>query len=252
LRALGVRPGDVLLVHSSARSLGFVAGGVQAVVQVLLDTLGPDGTLMVPTHTSANSDPARWVNPPVPASWWPAIREQSPGFDPARTPSQWMGIIAETTRTWPGALRSNHPQVSFAAWAGGPPRSPARTSSTTRWASTRRWARSTGSAGRCCCSAAGTTRARPCTWPSGGRSRPADSRGASVRQPDGSGQWVTWTDVLDNTDDFEELGADLEAAEGPRAGLSVGRVGKATARLTPQRALVDFAGTCLATHRTPA
>ena len=115
LRALGLAAGDTVLVHSSARSLGFVAGGTQAVVQALLDVLGPDGTLVVPTHTPDNTDPADWRNPPVPESWWPAIRSQAPGFDRSRTPSRWMGVIAETVRTWPGALRSDHPQVSFAA-----------------------------------------------------------------------------------------------------------------------------------------
>jgi aminoglycoside 3-N-acetyltransferase len=52
----------------------------------------------VPPHTSDNSDPAGWGNPPVPAPWWPAIREQVPGFDPARTPSRWMVILAEWRR----------------------------------------------------------------------------------------------------------------------------------------------------------
>jgi aminoglycoside 3-N-acetyltransferase len=115
LRALGLAAGDVVLVHSSARSLGFVAGGAQAVVQALLDVLGPAGTLVVPTHTPDNTDPADWCNPPVPELWWAAIRAQAPGFDRSRTPSRWMGVIAETVRTWPGALRSDHPQVSFGA-----------------------------------------------------------------------------------------------------------------------------------------
>src|SRR5271170_2297235 len=115
LRALGLAAGSTVLVHSSARSLGFVAGGTQAVVQALLDALGPAGTLVVPTHTPDNTDPAEWLNPPVPESWWPAIRIQGPGFDRSRTPSRWMGVIAETVRTWPGALRSDHPHVSFAA-----------------------------------------------------------------------------------------------------------------------------------------
>ena len=66
LRALGLAAGDTVLVHSSARSLGFAAGGSQAVVQALLDVLGPSGTLVVPTHTPDNNDTADWRNPPVP------------------------------------------------------------------------------------------------------------------------------------------------------------------------------------------
>ena len=116
LHALGVRPGGVLLMHSSYSSVGFVPGGPQAVVQAVLDALGPDGTLVVPTHTSDNSDPAGWSRPPVPDDWWAQIRAEAPGFDPARTPaSQYMGVLPETVRTWPGARRSGHPQVSFAA-----------------------------------------------------------------------------------------------------------------------------------------
>lgn len=51
LRELGVRSDDTLLVHSSLSSLGWVCGGPVAVVQGLLDALGPDGTLVVPTQT---------------------------------------------------------------------------------------------------------------------------------------------------------------------------------------------------------
>src|SRR5690349_9605382 len=113
LRELGVRPGGVLLVHSSYKSLGEVIGGPQAVVEALLAVAG---TLVVPAHTPEISDPAVWSHPPVPPSWWEVIRHRSPGFDPARTPaSRWMGRLAELVRTWPGARRSDHPQVSFAA-----------------------------------------------------------------------------------------------------------------------------------------
>jgi aminoglycoside 3-N-acetyltransferase len=66
LRALGVRPGSVLLVHTAMSALGWVCGGAQAVVGALLDALGPDGTLVVPTHTNGNSEPSEWENPPVP------------------------------------------------------------------------------------------------------------------------------------------------------------------------------------------
>ena len=57
-RSLGVNPGSILLVHSSLSSLGFVCGGAEAVVLALLDVLGEKGTLVVPTHSSDNSDPA--------------------------------------------------------------------------------------------------------------------------------------------------------------------------------------------------
>ena len=45
LRSLGVRPGGVLLVHSSLSALGYVAGGPEAVVDALQEAVGPEGTL---------------------------------------------------------------------------------------------------------------------------------------------------------------------------------------------------------------
>ena len=113
LQQLGVRRAGILLVHASLSSIGWVCGGETAVVEALLRVLGPEGTLVVPTMTPLNRDPAGW-RPSVPEAWWPEIRRSLPAFDPAVTPSQEMGRVAEHVRCRPGALRSDHPQVSFA------------------------------------------------------------------------------------------------------------------------------------------
>ncbi|KAL7941312.1 hypothetical protein V8C42DRAFT_355621 [Trichoderma barbatum] len=104
-----------LLVHSSLRSVGFIPGFASSVIESLLSALGPSGTIVVPTHTGDNSDPAAWQAPSVPESWWQAIRDSIPAFDPATAITRVVGIVPETLRIWPGALRSAHPQTSFAA-----------------------------------------------------------------------------------------------------------------------------------------
>ncbi len=95
---LGVKKGDTLLVHSSLSSLGFVEGGADTVIDALLDAVGSEGTVMVPTLTgSPNFSPA---SPPV--------------FDVRNTPC-WTGKIPETFRARPDAIRSLHPTHSVAA-----------------------------------------------------------------------------------------------------------------------------------------
>lgn len=237
----------MLLVHSSLKALGWVCGGPVAVVQALRDALGPDGTLVVPTHTPDNTDPAGWRHPPVPESWWPTIRAHTPAFDPAVTPSRWMGVVAETLRTWPGARRSDHPQVSFAAV--GPSaeavvaghqlddmlgeHSPlgvvyrldgdvlllgvAHSSNTSLHLAEYRQPDP------------------PRRW-----------EGSAVRAPSGQA-WARWEDVDTDESDFDQVGAAFEATGGARTG----RVGATECRLMRQRALVDFATAWLAHHRTP-
>jgi aminoglycoside 3-N-acetyltransferase len=114
--ACGLAAGQTVVVHSSMSKIGgYIVGGAEAVIWALLKVLTPSGTLMMPTHTSENTDPATWQYPPVPDYMWPIIRANAPAYDPAITPPRNMGKIAELFRTWPGTLRSAHPIGSFAA-----------------------------------------------------------------------------------------------------------------------------------------
>jgi aminoglycoside 3-N-acetyltransferase len=116
LADLGVRPGDVLLVHCSVRSFGHVVGGVQAVYQGLRAAVGDYGTLVVPAFTPQLCHPATWSAPDLLHADTDAAAAAMPLFDPRCTPvSRGMGALPELVRTLPGACRSAHPHTSFAA-----------------------------------------------------------------------------------------------------------------------------------------
>lgn len=115
LSALGLPRGGVLMVHASLTALGWVVGGAETLAGALRAVLGPEGTLVVPTFTGGNSDPADWRHPPVPESWWATIRAEMPAYDPRTSQSRMMGRLSEFVRSLPGAVRSEHPSSSWAA-----------------------------------------------------------------------------------------------------------------------------------------
>ncbi|TDU04713.1 aminoglycoside 3-N-acetyltransferase [Streptomyces sp. 846.5] len=108
-------------MQASLRSIGPVRGGVRTVVDALLEALGAMGTLVVYTATPENSlsSPAYLADTANMdlRSQRIAHRLAMEPFDVDRTPSsrRTVGVISEAVRTSPGALRSAHPQTSFAA-----------------------------------------------------------------------------------------------------------------------------------------
>lgn len=110
----GIDSRDNVLLHSSLSSLGWVIGKSMTVVDAFLEVL-VDGTLIMPAQTGDNSDPSKWVNPPVPESWWPIIREHTPSFHPEHFDTRGMGKVVECFRHYKGVLRSPHPTSSFLA-----------------------------------------------------------------------------------------------------------------------------------------
>lgn len=113
---IGVKKGDTLIVHCSLSKLGYVCGGAQTVIEALLECVGSDGNVVMPTQSWRNLDPEKGVHWEVDELYWDEIRKNWPAYDKNITPSNNMGCVAEMFRTWPQVLRSDHPARSFAAW----------------------------------------------------------------------------------------------------------------------------------------
>lgn len=116
LKKVEVSEGQTLMVHTSLSSLGFVCGGAQVVIEALLECVGEEGTIMMPTQSWKNLDPEAGVHWEEPKEWWQAIRDHWPAYDKEITPTNTMGAVAEMFRRWPGAVRSDHPARSVAAY----------------------------------------------------------------------------------------------------------------------------------------
>src|ERR1700730_7559328 len=102
LLRLGVQQGDVLMVHASVRSVGPVTGGVNAIILALLDTVGPAGTLI----TYVDFEPFFTDTDEI----------EAPVFDKRIAhAARDHGVLHEAMRTWPGALRSDHPDAGVVA-----------------------------------------------------------------------------------------------------------------------------------------
>lgn len=116
LSALGLRRGNIVMVHTSLSKIGYVCGGAQAVIEALIEIVGEDGTIMMPTQTWKNLDPETGVHGDISEEDWDTIRENWPAYNKSLTPTNTMGAVAEMFRSWPGTMRSDHPARSVAAW----------------------------------------------------------------------------------------------------------------------------------------
>lgn len=96
LSALGLKKGDVVIVHSSLKSMGEVDGGANTVIDAIIEVVGSEGTVMFPA-----------------LSYTPCAKTGV--FDVRNTPCC-VGNIPETFRNRQGVIRSFHPTHSVCAF----------------------------------------------------------------------------------------------------------------------------------------
>lgn len=91
---LGIERGDNIVVHARLLSFGRIEGGPPVIVQALLDRVGSEGTVVMPTYTLARGTL----------------------YDQGVTPSQGLGPLPEILRKLPGAVRSRCPMHNHAGF----------------------------------------------------------------------------------------------------------------------------------------
>ncbi|MBE6380373.1 MAG: AAC(3) family N-acetyltransferase [Lentisphaerae bacterium] len=98
LRALGVKCGDTLLVHSAFRNIK--AASVLTAVEALMRSVGESGTLIMPSFPGGSEF---------------FLVQSGITFDVRTRPSD-CGLITEAFRKQPGVIRSLSPTHCMAAW----------------------------------------------------------------------------------------------------------------------------------------
>ena len=102
LTNLGIKKGDVIFVHSSLRKLGYVVGGPSTVINALIEVIGPEGTLVIPTY-------------PLSGTMLSKCKKKNYIFDYKTTPTG-LGSIPSEFLKFEGIFRSIHPTHSISAY----------------------------------------------------------------------------------------------------------------------------------------
>ena len=94
LENMGLTGNETILIHSSMKSIGEVAGEADTVLDAWIEYFG-HGLLLLPTHT------------------WKNINSNSPVYNPKETPSC-VGLLTNMFLKRDGVIRSLHPTHSMA------------------------------------------------------------------------------------------------------------------------------------------
>jgi aminoglycoside 3-N-acetyltransferase len=96
MRELGAGPGEVVMAHSSLSAFGWVDGGADTVIEGVIESVAPDGTVVFPTLCQRDKE------------------RRFETWDIDTSPSD-VGRMTEVFRLRPDTRRSDHPTHSVAA-----------------------------------------------------------------------------------------------------------------------------------------
>ncbi len=114
-RALGVAPGDTVMLHASVRAVGQVAGGPDQIHLALKDALTADGTLVMYAACPDHYDEVERGT--LTAEQERELLEKLPAWDPLTARSaRDNGTLVEFFRTWPGSRVNAHVGARFVVW----------------------------------------------------------------------------------------------------------------------------------------
>ncbi|MCK4720770.1 AAC(3) family N-acetyltransferase [bacterium] len=102
LQSLGICEGDVVLLHSSLKSIGYVDGGPNTVLEAITEVIKPSGSLVIPTYHMVNYN------------MYDTCLDKKYVFDP-RTADTFLGLIPSAFLKFPRIERSIHPTHSVSA-----------------------------------------------------------------------------------------------------------------------------------------
>lgn len=116
LNQIGIQRGMLVLVDCDYTMLGHIIGGAQTLIDALMEQVGYDGTLVMPSFTPQYLDPACHGSERIMRENWELVRDHALPFDRKLTPPQTKDPLIHQFLRNEGVIRSYHPIYSFAAW----------------------------------------------------------------------------------------------------------------------------------------
>ncbi len=108
---LGINSDDIVMVHTSVSSFGYIVNGAYDIIDALREIVS-DGIVIVPGHTTENSRVEEWQRPPVPKEWHDTIKRCIRPTNRDTEPTG-IGAVPRVFSRYNDIYRTEHPFVSL-------------------------------------------------------------------------------------------------------------------------------------------